>query len=116
MLKLAIAAAVLATAAGARAATPAEENARDIRCLIAVSELSQSKDKAVETAGLIASQYYLGRIDGRTPNADLEALIIQEAPKLGNAERGPLLATCGKLIEDRGKALEAIGNKLAGTK
>ncbi len=112
MIRLTMIGAALALPTAAWAAPAAEENAKDMRCLIVASELADSKDKETETAGLIASQYFLGRIDGRSPGIDLEPLLIQEAEKLTDAERPALLTACGKQIEDRGRYLEAVGKRI----
>ena len=99
--------------AAALGASVDEDNAKDMRCLILTSEMAESEDKDLETAGLIASQYYLGRIDGRSPGADLEKLLVQEAGRIADEERPQLTMACAKHMEERGKHLEAVGNKIA---
>ena len=94
----------------------AEASGRDMRCLIVSFELADNKDKELETAGLLASQYFLGRIDGRSPEADFEALLVREAERMTEAEKSGLIASCLKQIEDRNKLLEALGTKVAGAK
>jgi hypothetical protein len=113
MIRLIATAATLALPNAGLAATPAEETAKDVRCLIVVSELADSKDKETETAGLIASQYFLGRIDGRSPGVDLQRLLIREAEKLTDADRPTLLVSCGNQLEERGRYLEKIGKSIS---
>jgi hypothetical protein len=114
--RLLVAAALSLAPVPLRAAAPADENARDMRCLIVSFDLASAKNKELETAGLLASQYFLGRLDGRSPGGDFEALLVREAERMTEAEKAGLMTTCLKQIEDRNKLLEAVGNKLAGTK
>ena len=116
MIRLSLVLAFALIPAAAAAGTADEENAKDMRCLIVTSEMADSKDKDVETAGLIASEYDLGRIDGRSPGTDLEKLLVQEAVKLSDEARPGLMMACAKQIEERGKHLEIIGGKVAGAK
>ena len=95
------------------AAPPVDGSTRDdVRCLVAVVSLTASEDTEVKLAGLLGSQYFLGRIDGRDPDLDIEAAIRQEQSHLDEAEISSLLRSCGQLMQDRGEALEAIGNRL----
>ena len=111
-MNLMIAAAAMTAQAPAPAAPASDQNGRDARCLIVSSALTDSDDAEVRTAGLIAAQYYLGRIDGRSPGVDLEALLIREAERLPPADQQALLTSCGAVLEQRGKALEAIGDRM----
>ena len=112
--RLLVAAALSAAPVPLPAAPPAKENARDMRCLIVSFDLASAKDKELETAGLLASQYFLGRLDGRSPGTDFEALLVREAERMTEAQKAELTASCLKQIEDRNKLLEAVGNKVAG--
>ena len=88
------------------------ETKNDLRCLIAVSSLAQSDDKTVAMAGLIGAQYFLGRIDGRVPTLDLERALGDEVSTLRNLEVPALLQSCGKQIEQRGRSLKEIGERI----
>jgi hypothetical protein len=94
------------------AASPEEELRKDVRCFVAVGMLGQQKDENVRSAAMLAAQYFLGRIDGRAPAADLEDLVAREAPTLTEAETGQLLRQCGALMEKRGKDVVGVGEKL----
>ena len=89
-----------------------EETRRDVRCFILVAQLSGSEDPALRDAGRIGSQYFLGRIDGRAPGLDLEAVMVAEADA-AIADRKALFPYCGDLMKKRGAEVEAIGNRLA---
>jgi hypothetical protein len=77
---------------------------QDARCLIASSFLMDSDDADVKTAGLLAAQYYLGRLDGRSPGLDLEALLTREAERFTDNDRSALLASCGNVDRAAGQA------------
>jgi hypothetical protein len=98
------------------AAPPTDaETTKDVRCLVAVSSLAGSEDAAAKYAAVVGAQYFLGRIDGRRPDFDLEAAIKAEASQMTDAEIRTLLVSCGGLIKSRGEALEAIGKAIQAT-
>lgn len=88
------------------------ETTKDVRCLLAVSSLVGSDNQAAQMSALIGSQYFLGRIDGRSPNLDLEAALTAEAPKLNQTEMKFLFQSCGEMLKQRGLALKAIGEHM----
>ncbi len=59
---------------------------------------------------------FLGRLDGRSQTTDFEALLVQEAARVTDAEKSDLVTACLKQLEDRNKLLETVGNKLAAGK
>jgi len=75
------------------AAAPAvdPETTQDVRCLVAVISLAGSDDDNAKMAAAIGSQYFLGRIDGRSPDMDLETAIKLETSRLGAAQIRSLL-------------------------
>src|SRR5690349_16546544 len=90
-------------------AAPAPNDLRnDIRCFMVASELGGSNDQSERTAGLLASEYYLGRIDGRAPGLNLEAAMMRELP-ISDTDRASLLRSCGARLQARGAAVQAIG-------
>lgn len=96
----------------AGAAAPLDvETRKDVRCLIVVGQLSKSEDPELRDAGRVASQYFLGRIDGRAPALDLEAAIAAEGAA-AVADQKDLFLYCGELMKKRGAEVEAIGNRL----
>ena len=110
MKKLGAAAAALLFLAAAAPAPDAETRA-DIRCFIAVSSLMESEDEAMRQAGSMASQYYLGRIDGRVPDLDLESAVAAELP-IDQAALQALMQSCGAELEKRGQEVVAVGKRL----
>jgi hypothetical protein len=45
-----------------------------------------SPDPTQKIAGTMAHSYWLGRIDGRTPQLDLEAGVLAELPAMANQD------------------------------
>ena len=110
MIRTMIGAAMLAAAAAAPA-TPADD-AADMRCLIVAAELADNGDKEIEEAGTLMTIYFLGRLDGRSPGANLEEMLIREAGAMSEEDRQRLLISCSAQLELRGKQVEALGNRL----
>lgn len=97
----------------AQAPAPASNaNRDDVRCLIIFSLLSSGDDKDAATTGAIGVQYFLGRLDGRTPGFDLEGAMVTEATALTQPDIEALATSCGKQIETRANDLMAIGQRL----
>lgn len=108
MIAMVLAAAVPLPAAAA----PSEADRSDVRCLVVSYHLAGNADKEVSNAGILVSQYYLGRLDGRSPGIDLEAAIEAESKGMDEARMKALLQSCGAAVEKRGKDIEAIGARL----
>jgi len=56
--------------------------------------------------------YFLGRIDGRAPGADLENQIIAQIKTLNNEQFRAEAQRCGQILLVRGKATTEIGRDL----
>jgi hypothetical protein len=97
----------------AGAAPPPDGQTReDIHCLLAASSLTESSDPKMRQAGGAGALYYLGRLDGRTPDLDIEATVAAEAEAFQKADKGPLLKKCGETIKRRGDYLVEAGKAL----
>jgi NaMN:DMB phosphoribosyltransferase len=112
MIRTILAAALLAAASAAGAATA--EDAEDMRCLIVAAELAEDDDSEAAEAGTIMTMYFLGRIDGRSPGANLEEILVREALEMSEADKQRLLISCSTQLEVRGKQMEALGSRLGG--
>ncbi|PWG02887.1 hypothetical protein [Sphingosinicella humi] len=93
------------------AATPDEAALDDARCLIAIGQLTAAEDKTVQQAGQLGAQYYFGRLDGRGVS-DLEALLTQAAETMKPEELDSTIQRCGAVLQERGLALQAIGERM----
>jgi hypothetical protein len=95
----------------ASAASP--DTVNDARCFFAAISLIRSGDKATQAAATSSAMYYLGRLDGREPGLDLEALILDVARRFSPSEIFSESQRCGHQLSARGQVVSAIGAKLA---
>jgi hypothetical protein len=103
---------VLAPFLASQAQAADDETTGDLRCLVTSLSLTTSDDQTAKTAGLLASLYYFGRLDGRAPNLDLENRMVGEIEKMTPDEVRSEAARCGSIMRERGQTLTAIGNHL----
>jgi hypothetical protein len=64
------------------------------------------------TAALMLAAYYLGRLDNRAPDAEVERLIEREAEKMTEAEYRAGATRCGKALTLKGQEIQKIGADL----
>lgn len=95
----------------AAATSPNDAALEDARCLIAIGQLTAAEDETVQQAGQLGSQYYFGRLDGRGV-PDLEALLTEAAATMKPEELESTIQRCGAVIQERGLALQAIGERM----
>ena len=88
------------------------ETRKDVRCFLAVSSFANDPDSKIAMSAIMGAQYYLGRIDGRAPKLDLEAVLIAETLAFRPADMPALLLSCGQTMTERGKAVTQIGKRL----
>ncbi|HEX8527535.1 hypothetical protein [Allosphingosinicella sp.] len=91
---------------------PNAQTKEDVHCLLAAASLTESKDEKIKQVGAAGALYYLGRLDGRTPDLDIEAVVAAEADAVARAEQGPLLKKCGDTLQRRGDYLVSAGKAL----
>jgi hypothetical protein len=84
------------------------EAAEDARCFVAALAVMQS-DSPTQAA---AAYYYLGRLDGRESDGDLEELIAKVSRELSPGELRSESQRCGRQLATRGQLVVAIGRKL----
>jgi hypothetical protein len=84
----------------------------DLRCAIVFMEMSSSQDVKMNTAGIIGAMYWVGRLDGRAPNLDLESRIKSEIPNMNPDVMQAERQRCGAEMQVRGKVLTEVGRDL----
>jgi hypothetical protein len=97
----------------ARADDAATES--DVRCMLLGFGLLESENPVVHQSGLAAAMYFIGRLDGRDPKLDLETAAMAEIVKTSKESSEQHRATavsCGKLLQDRGAAITAVGKHI----
>ena len=93
--------------------TQADPLTDDLHCYISTLSLVSSSDPKVQVAGMMAHSYWLGRLDGRAPDLDLESRVIAEMPFLQNSERlRAEMIRCGGEMAARGKAEKDMGDDM----
>jgi hypothetical protein len=93
-------------------ADDATQTSDDVRCLVVAFTLANSQDAQSKEIGGAASAYYLGKLDGRTPDLDLEARLREEIPKVTPDNFMSQLQACGGPLKARFDQVKAIGDRL----
>lgn len=109
----AIASVMLATVARADSANT--QTTADAECMVVGAQLSASSDPHQKVPGQMILMYYLGRIDGRSPNTDLKSLLKNETQKMTTSALQSAASRCGKEFSARGEAIVQIGKSLSKT-
>lgn len=107
---------VLAGALMSANANAADDNdvqtENDLRCVMVGMRMESSDNTTLRAASLIATMYYLGRLDGRTPKLDLESRIEDEIVHMQPEDYKAAALRCGKELQERGDAITELGNRL----
>ena len=94
---------------GAAELAPAgRKTIENVQCVVVGARLSGSQRQA----GAMLLIYFLGRIDGRSPHADLEALVEQEAKKMTASDFSNWTGRCVAEFSARGEQITKIGKSL----
>jgi hypothetical protein len=83
----------------------------DLRCAIVALSIAGS-GKEAQTVGMMSMFYYLGRLDGRTPDLDLENRLIDEIAVMKPADLKAAAQRCGAFLVVRGQKLQEVGKRL----
>lgn len=95
----------------------AAQNRSDLRCFAVIASILGEADAGADAearAGLSAGMlYFLGRIEGRSPDYDVDAelsrMLGSEAEMQGLE---PDRARCGAILQDRGTFLVEMGRRI----
>jgi hypothetical protein len=110
---IALPAVALCTLSAVAQADPANmQTVADAQCMVVGARLSASSDPQQRQPGQMILMYYLGRIDGRSPNTDLKTLIKTETQKMSTSELQSAAGRCGKEFSQRGEEILQIGKSL----
>lgn len=110
---LAVAMLMFARIPAVRANSALIETKADIQCLIVGARLSDSSSPGEKLSGGMLMTYFLGRIDGRTPHANIESLIVKELRAMSSADLAGAARRCRAEFSKRGVEFTSIGNALA---
>jgi hypothetical protein len=93
-------------------AARADETSEDVRCLIIYMQMSNASAQAAQTGGLIASFYYMGKLDARSRSLDLEKMILAEIANMSENSFKQDAARCSNDMNMRGKQAADLGKAL----
>jgi hypothetical protein len=88
------------------------ETRADVRCVLVAMRMVATQSPQQRTAGMMVAMYYLGRLDGHAPGADIERLIKAEVWKSTSAELKSDAVRCGQALQRKGHELQKIGAEL----
>lgn len=94
----------------AEAANP--QTIADVQCMVVGARLSESADQRQRMSGEMLLSYFLGRIDGRSPSADLEVL-MKRVGKISESDFRRAAKRCGAEFSARGAQIARIGKSLS---
>ncbi len=97
------------TAQGAAVPPPAPPSAQDVRCYRLMAELAEDEDPRISSAGLTGAQYFLGRIDARSPGFEPPL----DGEGMRDNDRAALIGQCGALMGAGGRDFRTLGQQLA---
>lgn len=86
-----------------------QRTSSDIRCMLVGLRMMTLNTPQQRTDGVMLAIYYLGRVDGRAPRANVEQLLVNESEKITSAELRKDAARCGRTLEEKGHQLQGIG-------
>jgi hypothetical protein len=91
----------------------ADPTTDDIHCYIVSLQMITAADPTQKIAGTMAHSYWLGKIDGRAPQLDLEASVLAALPAMANQDLFWAEAVrCGQEMIKRGQAETEIGKDI----
>jgi len=100
------------TLSSAQAPAQDPETIADVRCLIVGMKFVGMTDPTQQSAGMMLSMYYIGRLDGRVPKLDIEELMIKQISAMTTADYGSEAKRCGASLTDKGQEITRIGKDM----
>lgn len=84
----------------------------DAQCMVVGARLAESPNPRLRFSGEMLLSYFLGRIDGRSPKVDLEALVKREGSEMMASSFRRWAHRCGAEFSARGAEITRIGKDL----
>jgi len=84
----------------------------DIRCVVVGLRLSESRNATQQNSGMMLMLYYMGRLDGESPTAEVEDLLVQEVGKMSAVDLDKEARRCGAVLERKGNQITKIGENM----
>lgn len=102
----------LSLAAAPETAKAPDDAGDDLRCLIVSLQMAASDVPEAKAAGLSASFYWMGRVDARVADSELEDRMMAEIGKLKTEELRGEGQRCAQALIQRGHLMQDIGNDI----
>ena len=84
----------------------------DVRCVAVGIRSAALPDSHQKSAGLLMALYFIGRLDGRDPKLDLEAMLSEQLSKMTAADFTTETARCGNSLTAKGAQITRVGQDL----
>lgn len=89
--------------------------AHDVRCLTVLSAVAASaEDAETKNGATLLTTYFIGRIDGRMPEADLAPMVKKEVKALESADLEALIVACSNEVQARMGEIEKMAEAFPG--
>jgi hypothetical protein len=98
--------------ASVRAEAQEAVNIADIRCVVVGMKLSEMVNSPDQSRGILLTLYYIGRLDGRVPQLDIENLLIEENSKMTSSDYASEAKRCGTGLAEKGQQITKVGKDL----
>src|SRR5690349_6050915 len=85
----------------------------DVRCVVVGLRMAEMNEPQKRAAGTMLALYYLGRLDVRSTDSELEGLVEREAETMTQASFRANAARCGKQLTLKGQEIQKIGADLS---
>lgn len=89
-----------------------EETTGDLRCILVSTLLLRSDNPTLRSGAPTMMGYFLGRLDGHDPKADLKGGLLAELSKTTPQTTKDDLIRCGQLLKERGDAVTEVGQAM----
>lgn len=98
--------------APSRPARSEDDAGDDLRCLVVSLQMAASDVPQAKAAGLSASFYWMGRVDARVADSDLEDRMMTEIASLKAADLRSEGQRCAQALIERGHLMQTIGDDI----
>lgn len=85
----------------AAAPSPDADTTVDVRCVVAMGSAMDTKNEQAKQLAFATMLYFLGRIDGRTPELDMEARYESEAKRMNPKDSKAFVDSCLDKVQKR---------------
>jgi hypothetical protein len=84
----------------------------DARCVAVGIRAAELPDSHQKSTGLLMALYFIGRLDGRDPKIDLEAVLSEQLSKMSAADFTAEATRCGASLTTKGAQITQVGQDL----